>query len=160
MRLCTLCRKRKHITVPLSPAARRLPAPIVSTLTSTLCTGRPAITVNIAQRSSRHLAVWHTTQQGGIPVTGLWFVNNVEKVSNDCFSVLAVRFSLNNYFVGIASALHLEAHMRMHRSTHICTVCSKKFLSASHLEKHRVTHTSERPFMCGTCGKTFRDPYR
>lgn len=60
---------------------------------------------------------------------------------------------------GIASALHLEAHMRMHRSRHVCQVCCKKFLSASHLEKHRVTHTSERPFMCGTCGKTFRDPY-
>eukprot|EP00092_Neocalanus_flemingeri_P004597 GFUD01004953.1.p1 GENE.GFUD01004953.1~~GFUD01004953.1.p1 ORF type:complete len:542 (-),score=106.20 GFUD01004953.1:104-1729(-) len=60
---------------------------------------------------------------------------------------------------GIASALHLEAHMRMHKSKHICTVCSKKFLSASHLEKHRVTHTSDRPYMCGTCGKTFRDPY-
>jgi DNA-directed RNA polymerase subunit RPC12/RpoP len=60
---------------------------------------------------------------------------------------------------GIASALHLEAHMRMHRSKHVCQVCNKKFLSASHLEKHRVTHTSERPFMCGTCGKTFRDPY-
>jgi len=61
---------------------------------------------------------------------------------------------------GIATALHLEAHMRMHRSNHVCQVCNKKFLSASHLEKHRVTHTSERPFMCGTCGKTFRDPYR
>jgi len=60
---------------------------------------------------------------------------------------------------GIASALHLEAHMRMHKSKHICPVCSKKFLSASHLEKHRVTHTSDRPYMCGTCGKTFRDPY-
>lgn len=60
---------------------------------------------------------------------------------------------------GIATALHLEAHMRMHRSNHVCQVCNKKFLSASHLEKHRVTHTSDRPFMCGTCGKTFRDPY-
>jgi len=60
---------------------------------------------------------------------------------------------------GMASALHLEAHMRMHKSNNVCVECGKKFLSASHLEKHRVVHTNDRPFMCGTCGKTFRDPY-
>ena len=60
---------------------------------------------------------------------------------------------------GLANALHLQSHMRMHRSTHVCSECDKKFLSAAHLKKHRITHTKERPFACQTCAKTFRDKY-
>ena len=60
---------------------------------------------------------------------------------------------------GLANALHLESHMRMHRSSHMCSECGKKFLSAAHLKKHQVTHTKERPFTCQTCAKTFRDKY-
>merc|ERR1719397_259851 len=60
---------------------------------------------------------------------------------------------------GLATALHLESHMRMHRSTHVCSECDKKFLSAAHLKKHLITHTKERPFACQSCGKTFRDKY-
>ncbi len=59
----------------------------------------------------------------------------------------------------MASAVHLEAHLRLHRSKSVCETCSKRFLSPSHLAKHRVVHTDARPFMCETCGKTFRNSY-
>jgi hypothetical protein len=45
---------------------------------------------------------------------------------------------------GVSSAQHLEAHLRLHRSTSVCGTCGKRFLSASHLDKHRVVHTNTR----------------
>ena len=60
---------------------------------------------------------------------------------------------------GLANALHRESHLRMHRSSHVCGECNKKFLSAAHLKKHQITHTKDRPFVCPTCFKTFRDKY-
>ena len=60
---------------------------------------------------------------------------------------------------GLATVLHRESHMRMHRSRHVCALCNKKFLSAAHLKKHQITHTKDRPFVCQTCFKTFRDKY-
>jgi len=97
---------------------------------------------------NHHTARWHTIDR---PI--------VCKQCGEGESYFEIVALFSHIFKGIASALHLEAHMRMHRSNHVCQVCNKKFLSASHLEKHKVTHTSDRPFMCGTCGKTFRDPY-
>ena len=60
---------------------------------------------------------------------------------------------------GLANVLHRESHLRLHRSSHVCALCNKKFLSAAHLKKHQITHTKDRPFVCQTCLKTFRDKY-
>ena len=33
--------------------------------------------------------------------------------------------------------------------------CEKQYLSNSHLERHIMTHTNERPFQCDNCGQAF-----
>ncbi|XP_053545751.1 zinc finger protein 770 [Bombina bombina] len=41
-----------------------------------------------------------------------------------------------------------------------CSVCNKKFLSLSKLERHYLMHAGQRPFECKECGKMFRqDPH-
>lgn len=39
---------------------------------------------------------------------------------------------------------------------HQCLTCLKCFPSASKLQRHMMTHTGQRPFGCGMCGKRFR----
>ncbi|KOB77345.1 putative bric-a-brac [Operophtera brumata] len=38
---------------------------------------------------------------------------------------------------------------------HVCEVCDLRFQRSSHLNRHRLTHTGERPFTCGGCGRSF-----
>ena len=38
---------------------------------------------------------------------------------------------------------------------YICTDCEKAFVSQTDLERHRRTHTGERPFKCDVCGAAF-----
>ncbi|XP_072945049.1 uncharacterized protein [Epargyreus clarus] len=38
---------------------------------------------------------------------------------------------------------------------HVCDVCDVRFQRSSHLTRHRLTHTGERPFTCGGCGRSF-----
>ncbi|KAK7869678.1 hypothetical protein R5R35_010036 [Gryllus longicercus] len=41
---------------------------------------------------------------------------------------------------------------------HACTFCPKRFCTPTKLATHVRTHTGERPFACGTCGRAFRQP--
>ncbi|NWH25805.1 ZNF70 protein, partial [Grus americana] len=38
-----------------------------------------------------------------------------------------------------------------------CGDCGKRFAESSHLLRHRVTHSGERPFQCRLCGKSYGD---
>lgn len=51
----------------------------------------------------------------------------------------------------LPSSLGLLALRRRHR----CSECGKAFTRASHLSRHRLTHTGERPHRCASCGKAF-----
>jgi KRAB domain-containing zinc finger protein len=37
-----------------------------------------------------------------------------------------------------------------------CEVCGRKFHNHAILKKHMITHSTERPFACSSCGDTFK----
>ena len=39
--------------------------------------------------------------------------------------------------------------------SYLCPQCSKRFLSPSHLNRHLLTHTREKPCLCSECGQQF-----
>ena len=38
----------------------------------------------------------------------------------------------------------------------MCDICSKSFSMVYYLKKHMVTHQTEKPFMCDICSKSFK----
>jgi len=52
---------------------------------------------------------------------------------------------------------HLKRHMLCHSTERPfqCHICEKGFLQAWHLGRHMTTHTGNKPFQCPECPKTF-----
>ena len=41
-------------------------------------------------------------------------------------------------------------------TSHRCDVCDKFFVRISHLNRHKLTHSSKQPFQCKICAKKFK----
>ncbi|XP_056146044.1 zinc finger protein 436 [Lampris incognitus] len=50
-------------------------------------------------------------------------------------------------------ALHITSHSKERK--HKCGICGKYFNQSSHLMAHKKIHSGDRPFKCPDCGKTF-----
>lgn len=42
------------------------------------------------------------------------------------------------------------------KKKHVCHVCQRECPSKHKLKRHLSTHSEERPFVCGLCGKSFK----
>lgn len=62
----------------------------------------------------------------------------------------------SSVLVNRAIYLTLACGWGSHTCLRLCSyTVNSRFQRASHLSRHRLTHTGERPFTCGGCGRSF-----
>ncbi|XP_017656490.1 PR domain zinc finger protein 5 isoform X2 [Nannospalax galili] len=54
-----------------------------------------------------------------------------------------------------SSASSLQEHRKIHEIFD-CQECMKKFISANQLKRHMITHSEKRPYNCEICNKSFK----
>ncbi|XP_033752939.1 uncharacterized protein LOC117336489 isoform X10 [Pecten maximus] len=63
---------------------------------------------------------------------------------------------------GFRSAWGYEVHQKIHQSMQgnpqcpMCAHCGKYFQTFAHLQRHMRSHSSEKPFTCNACGRSYK----
>ncbi|KAL8561080.1 hypothetical protein ACOMHN_031024 [Nucella lapillus] len=60
----------------------------------------------------------------------------------------------------------LVRHLRLHEGNqgqnnapYRCTLCDRVFGDSSHLKRHLLSHSGEKPFVCASCGRAYADSH-
>lgn len=57
--------------------------------------------------------------------------------------------------VSTSAGVATTSSSALRRRSFACTICSKPFTKAAHLERHKGTHKKEKPFECSQCSRCF-----
>jgi hypothetical protein len=67
----------------------------------------------------------------------------------------AYKYLIHAVYVSVCSGVEKEICVDG-RCVYVLQVCGKVFGNASALAKHKLTHSDERKYVCGMCGKAFK----
>lgn len=97
---------------------------------------------------------------------GVQFVTKIEKLKHELEEHKAHEMLVASCQVcgkSFRSAWGYKCHIKTHEISHgntdncvECYFCKKYFQSPSHLRRHMRSHSSERPYICKKCGRSYK----